>query len=138
DDRVPELLSESSTDDTSECIKKLICILHGITPKRRTWDEQKIVEAISPKLEFQSQNIQLQLAAKLGRTKPAQCPEVYSRCPFDKDQLMTLIRQRGMSLSLPTSEDYDCSVIFLWKKKESKDDKVSESPPPKSRNKPLE
>uniref|UniRef100_A0A0K2V5S3 Uncharacterized protein n=2 Tax=Lepeophtheirus salmonis TaxID=72036 RepID=A0A0K2V5S3_LEPSM len=33
---------------------------------------------------------------------------------------MTLIRQRGMSLNIPTSPDYDCTVIFLWKRKESK------------------
>ncbi|CAB4067279.1 unnamed protein product [Lepeophtheirus salmonis] len=95
-------------------------IEEDIPSPERTWDERIIAEAISPKLVFKSQHIQLQLAARLGYAQPSQCYDVYSRCPFEKHQLMTLIRQRGMSLNIPTSPDYDCTVIFLWKRKESK------------------
>ena len=30
---------------------------------------------------------------------------------------MSLMRQRGTSLDIPTNEEYDCTVLFLWNKK---------------------
>ena len=30
---------------------------------------------------------------------------------------MTLMRQRGTTLDIPTNPEYDCTVLFFWNKK---------------------
>ena len=40
---------------------------------------------------------------------------------------MSLMRQRGTSLDIPTNEDYDCTVLFLWNQKLNLDKPTGEA-----------
>lgn len=76
--------------------------------------------------DYKSPIVQLQLAADLGSTAPEQCQIVYSRCAFGAGDIMTLMRQRGTSLDIPTNGDTDCTVIFLWNKRSEENPETAE------------
>jgi hypothetical protein len=35
------------------------------------------------------------------------------------DDLLTLLRQSGTSIEIPTDDDYECTVLFLWNRKKT-------------------
>ena len=65
--------------DSEDCVKRLICELHGVPFSDLAWDEKLIRSHIKPQLDYTSRIIQFQLAADLGKKQPAQCQHVYSR-----------------------------------------------------------
>ncbi len=122
DDRGDDLAS-ASLQDSSDCVKRLICELRTRSERSFAWDEALIMRAIPARIDYASPVIQLELAADLGkRSRSAdQCGVVYSRCGFDAEQIMGLMRQRGTSLDLPTDENYGCTVLFLWHQKDQQE-----------------
>lgn len=108
-------LQSASIQDSTDCVKRLICELKS--KPQLDWDEELIMHTIPPNLDYSSPIIQFQLAADLGQKNPEQCSVVYSRCSFNGIDIMKLMRQRGTSLDIPTSDEYDCTVLFLWNKK---------------------
>eukprot|EP00095_Tigriopus_kingsejongensis_P005941 maker-scaffold316_size209483-snap-gene-1.38 protein:Tk05941 transcript:maker-scaffold316_size209483-snap-gene-1.38-mRNA-1 annotation:"PREDICTED: uncharacterized protein LOC103505216" len=108
-------LQSASIQDSTDCAKRLICELKS--KKELDWDEELIMQTIPPQLDYASPIIQFQLAADLGQKNPEQCSIVYSRCHFNGEDIMKLMRQRGTSLDIPTNPEYDCTVLFLWNKK---------------------
>lgn len=110
-------LVSASYQDSSDCVKRLICELRSKPRGQLAWDEDLIMGAIPSRLDYASPIIQLMLAADLGNRMPDQCGVVYSRCSFNGEDIMKLMRQRGTSLTIPTDPEYECTVLFLWNRK---------------------
>jgi len=74
---VEDNLISANLQDSSDCVKRLICELQG----KRTpdWDEALIVTAVESNIDYSSPHVQFQLAADLGRRNADQCAIVYSR-----------------------------------------------------------
>ena len=70
-------LQSASLQDSSDCVKRLICELRG--KPRLDWDEELIMRAIPSQIDYASPIIQFELAADLGQRRPEQCGVVYSR-----------------------------------------------------------
>ena len=71
-------LQSSNKQDSEDCVKRLICELHGSSDPL-AWDERLIKSYIEPQLDYASPIIQFQLAANLGKRQVAACVSVYSR-----------------------------------------------------------
>ena len=111
-------LRSAHIEDSSDCIKRLLCELQSKNDVDLSWDELLIKGAISSAIDYTSPTLQFQLAVGLGRRQGLdQCSTVYSRCSFDSDDIMEMMRQRGTSLELSTEGDRECTVLFLWNKK---------------------
>ena len=111
-------LRSAHVEDSSDCVKRLLCELQSKNDVDLSWDELLIKGAISSAIDYTSSTLQFQLAVDLGRRQGLeQCATVYSRCSFDADDIMEMMRQRGTSLDLSTEGDRECTVLFLWNKK---------------------
>lgn len=108
-------------EDSGDCIKRLLCELQSKKDQDLPWDEILIKKSVASKIDYMSPILQLQLAVDLGTKQgPKQCSVVYSRCAFDSDVIMELMRQQGTSLELSGSnqlDSHECTVLFLWNKK---------------------
>ena len=114
-------LRSAHFEDSSDCVKRLLCELQSKS-EDLSWDEILIQNMIEPKIDYTDPTLQFSLAVDLGRKQDAlQCSIVYSRCVFDSDDIMELMRQRGTSLQLSDgNQQRECTVLFLWNKKSNK------------------
>ncbi len=44
---------------------------------------------------------------------------IFFSCAMEFDDLLTLLRQSGTSIEIPTDDDYECTVLFLWNRKKT-------------------
>ena len=73
-------LRSAHLEDSSDCIKRLLCELQSKPDSDLAWDELLIKGAISSNIDYASPTLQFQLAVGLGRRQgEAQCATVYSR-----------------------------------------------------------
>lgn len=149
DGTVEASLKSSHLEDSSDCVKRLLCELQAIKDRDLSWDEYVIKKSILPVLDYSSPTLQFNIAADVGRQEGIdQCSIVYNRsvdktpgikktlkfgrfffrCVFDSSDIMKLMRQRGTSLELPTNDNYECTVLFLWNKKRPSTNRPVEFP----------
>ncbi len=106
-DSIEGHLRSANTQDSSDCVKKLICELHSSKGEEPlAWDEELIRHAVdnrqvhrscdryvyfrhvsyacillNSRIDYSSPFVQFQLAADLGQKQPEQCSVVFSRFP---------------------------------------------------------
>ena len=52
---------------------------------------------------------------------------IFFSCAMEFDDLLTLLRQSGTSIEIPTDDDYECTVLFLWNRKKTNSTSTSTS-----------
>ena len=57
------------------------------------------------------------------------------RCALEYDDLLQLLRQSGTSIEIPTSDQYECTVLFLWNRKKTNNSSTADANIPSIDNK---
>lgn len=120
-DKVEMSIKYANNIDQEDCAKKMLCQLAG---KRRTiggnslsWDEQLLINAFDvDAIDYASSSVQFNVAVQVGKKEANNCPEVYSRCNLNLEEMLKTLRRQGISFEIPGDEK-DCAVYFLWKNK---------------------
>ena len=94
---VSDAILLASLNDAEDCAKKLVCLLNGQDKTSLEQDELVITDLFGKNeaIDVTSVTAEFDLAALMGRKAGVeQCNTIYARCPFQKAELMDVMRQR--------------------------------------------
>ncbi|CAB4070267.1 unnamed protein product [Lepeophtheirus salmonis] len=88
------VLLSASQHDASDCAKKLVCEVSGLTLEDMNSEETMIARLFNPdQLDVAKATVEFDLAAQIGkRVGIQQCSIIYERCPHSRRQLIDIFR----------------------------------------------
>uniref|UniRef100_A0A0K2VBN3 Uncharacterized protein n=1 Tax=Lepeophtheirus salmonis TaxID=72036 RepID=A0A0K2VBN3_LEPSM len=88
------VLLSASQRDASDCAKKLVCEVSGLTLEDMNSEETMIARLFNPdQLDVAKATVEFDLAAQIGkRVGIQQCSVIYERCPHSRRQLIDIFR----------------------------------------------
>ncbi|XP_040575519.1 uncharacterized protein [Lepeophtheirus salmonis] len=92
------LLLSASQRDFSDCAKKLVCEVNGLS-RAEIESEEAMIAALfnADSLDLSKATVEFDLAAQIGkRVGKEQCAVIYERCPHNRQKLMKIFRDPNL------------------------------------------
>ncbi|QQP50521.1 Uncharacterized protein FKW44_011545 [Caligus rogercresseyi] len=92
------LLLSASQKDSTDCAKKLVCEVNGLSPAVLQSEEAMIARLFNANsLDLSKATVEFDLAAQIGkRVGKEQCSIIYERCPHDRQKLVQIFRSPNL------------------------------------------
>jgi len=98
--------------DFDDCGKKLLCQLAGKKAEDMEWDEEMLIKSYSKDIDYTSPTVQFSVATQVGMSSPENCDTVYSNCLLTKQELLSSLRDQGLSVDIPGSDRKIVQLTF--------------------------
>merc|ERR1712168_923113 len=101
---VSEYEEFANSVDYDDCGKKMLCILAGKRQHELEWDEEMLVKSYTRRIDYSSPTVQFAVAVQVGSNSPQNCENVYSNCLHTIKELLSLLRDQGISVDIPGTD----------------------------------